>query len=59
MNVSESELNSLPFDEQMFTVVNEERIDRGLPPINYLTSQLNSYAQAGADGGTDRRSRRP
>ena len=53
MNVSESALSSLPVDEQMFTVVNEERVDRGLPPINYMTTQLNSYAQAGADGATD------
>ena len=34
-------------------MVNEERTDRGLPPIDYITSQLDAYAQAGANGGTD------
>ena len=53
MNVSESALASLPLPEQVFTVVNDERIDRGLPPIDYMTAQLNSYAQSGADSGTD------
>ncbi len=53
MNVSESSLAALPIPEQVFTVVNDERIDRGLPPIEYMTSQLDSYAQSGADSGTD------
>ena len=37
MNVSESQLAGLPIDEQVLTVVNDERIDRGLPPIDYVT----------------------
>jgi hypothetical protein len=53
MGVSESTLSTLPIDEQVFTVVNSERIDRGLPPIEYLTSQLDSYAQGGANAATD------
>jgi len=53
MNVSESALASLPLPEQVFTVVNDERIDRGLPPIDYMTSQLDAYAQGGANSGTD------
>jgi hypothetical protein len=53
INASESSLSSLPLPEQVFTVVNDERVDRGLPPINYMTSQLNAYAQGGASGGTD------
>ena len=53
MSVSESALAALPVDQQALSVVNEERIDRGLPPIDYITSQLDSYAQAGANGGTD------
>ena len=53
MNVSESSLASLPIEQQVFTVVNDERIDRGLPPIDYMTSQLDSYAQGGANSGTD------
>jgi hypothetical protein len=53
LNVSESQLAGLPIDEQLFTVINEERIDRGLPPMDYLTSQLDSYAQSGANSGTD------
>ncbi len=53
MNVSESGLAGLPVDEQVFTVLNDERIDRGLPPIDYITSQLDAYAQGGANAGTD------
>jgi ribosomal protein L24E len=53
MNVLESSLAALPIPEQVFTVVNDERIDRGLPPIDYMTSQLDSYAQSGANSGTD------
>jgi hypothetical protein len=53
MDISESALASLPVGEQMFAVVNVERVDRGLPPINDMTSQLDAYAQAGADGNTD------
>jgi len=53
MAVSESTLSTLPVDQQVFTVVNSERIDRGLPPIDYLTSQLDSYAQGGANSATD------
>ena len=53
MNVSESALATLPLPDQVFTVVNEERIDRGLPPIDYMTAQLDSYAQGGANSGTD------
>ncbi len=34
-------------------MVNDERIDRGLPPIDYMTTQLNTYAQAGANAGSD------
>ena len=51
MNISESQLAGLPIDEQVLTVVNDERVDRGLPPINYVTSQLDSYAQGGANVG--------
>ncbi len=53
MNIVESSLSGLPIDQQVLTVVNEERADRGLPPIDYITSQLDSYAQAGANGGSD------
>ena len=53
LNISESAFAALPVPEQVFTVVNDERVDRGLPPIDYMTSQLDSYAQAGADAGTD------
>ena len=53
MNVSESSLAALSVPEQVFTVVNDERVDRGLPPIDYMTSQLDAYAQSGADAGTD------
>ena len=53
MNVSESALAALPIDQQILTVVNNERIDRGLPPINYITAQLDAYAQGGANAGND------
>ncbi len=39
--------------EQAFIVINDERIDRGLPVISYMTSQLNAAAQQGADAGGD------
>ena len=53
MPVSEAQLASLPLAEQVFTVVNDERIGRGEAPIDYLTSQLNAVAQAGANAGRD------
>ena len=53
MPVSEAQLASLPLAEQVFTVVNDERIDRGEAPIDYLTSQQNAVAQAGANAGRD------
>src|ERR1700722_12895162 len=46
MDISESALAALPLPEQVFAVVNFERVDRGLPPIYDMTAQLNSYAQA-------------
>jgi hypothetical protein len=53
MNVSESQLAAMPTPEQVFVVVNDERIDRGLPPISYMTAQLNSAAQQGANSASD------
>ena len=53
MSVSEAQLSNLPLPEQVFTVVNAERIDRGEPPIDYMTSQLNAIAQQGANAGSD------
>ncbi len=53
MNVSESALATLPLPEQVFTVVNDERIDRGLPPIDYMSAQLDADAQGGANSGSD------
>ncbi len=53
MNLSESALSTLPVDQQVLTVVNAERVDRGLPPVEYITSQLDAYAQAGANAGKD------
>ena len=35
----------------VLTVVNDERVDRGEQPIQYVTSQLNAYAQGGANSG--------
>jgi len=53
MKVNESEVEALPVAEQLFIVINEERIDRGLAPIQYMTAQLNSYALQGANADTD------
>jgi len=53
MKVSEPLVSSLPVDEQAFIIINEERIDRGLPPIAYVTAQLNADAQQGANSGDD------
>ncbi len=53
MPISESSFDALPLTEQRFVVVNLERVERGLQPIEYLTSQLNAYAQGGANAGTD------
>jgi hypothetical protein len=53
MAINESAFDALPFSEQIFTVINLERIDRGLQPIGYMTTQLDNEAAAGADTGTD------
>ena len=53
MSLSESALSGLPVPEQIFAIVNAERIDRGLPPVEYMTSQLDVYAQGGANAGSD------
>jgi hypothetical protein len=53
MAVSETQIDAMPVDEQVFVLINRERVDRGLPPIEYLTSQLNSVALAGANDGDD------
>jgi hypothetical protein len=53
MNISEASFDALPVDEQVLTVVNDERVDRGLPPIDDITSQLDAYAQGGANAGAD------
>jgi hypothetical protein len=53
MRVNEAAVDALPVPEQLFVVINQERIDRGLAPIEYMTAQLNSYALAGANANTD------
>ena len=53
LDISEATFSGLPVTEQAFIVVNDERIDRGLPAISYMTSQLNADAQQGADAGGD------
>ena len=53
MAVSESVVSGLPVAEQAFIIVNEERINRGLAPIEYETAQLNADAQQGANAGDD------
>jgi len=53
MPLNESAVAALPAPEQLFIVINQERIDRGLAPMEYMTAQLNSYALEGANGDTD------
>ncbi|HEX4127293.1 MAG TPA: hypothetical protein VHX67_06925 [Acidimicrobiales bacterium] len=53
MDISEPGVGTLPFDQQVLTVVNDERVDRGEQPIEYVTAQLDSYAQGGANAGGD------
>jgi hypothetical protein len=53
MQVPESGVSSLPIPEQVFLLVNRERIDRGLPAISEMTGQLNDEAAQGAQQGTD------
>ncbi len=53
MGITESTFDALPVDEQLFTVINLERIDRGLQPAEYMTTQLNNDAMGGANGATD------
>ena len=48
MQIDEAEFVQLPAAEQLFIAINLERIGRGLPPIMYMTSQLNAYAAKGA-----------
>jgi hypothetical protein len=43
----------LTVPEQLFVVVNLERVDRGLPPFVGLTTALNRNAQLGADSAND------
>lgn len=44
---------SLPYDEQQFILVDEERVSRNLPPIAGLTAQADGYAQKGAVAQSD------
>jgi hypothetical protein len=53
MAVSEATISALPLAEQLFVLINLERVDRGLPAITYMTSQLSSYAMGGANAGSD------
>jgi hypothetical protein len=39
--------------DQLFAIVNFERVDRGLRPVTYLTAQLNGDAQSGANDNVD------
>ncbi|HEY3841922.1 MAG TPA: hypothetical protein VGL48_01615 [Acidimicrobiales bacterium] len=53
MTVSESTVSAMSVPEQIFVLVNLERIDRGLQPIQYMTNQLNLDALGGANAGSD------
>ncbi len=53
MGISGPALATLPIDQQVLTVVNAERVDRGLPPVDDITGQLDADAQAAARTGSD------
>jgi hypothetical protein len=53
MDVNEAQLTTLPAAQQLFIVLNEERIDRGLAPIEFMTAQLDAAAAQGAQSGAD------
>jgi hypothetical protein len=44
---------TLSADQQLFVVVNAERVDRGLAPLAGVTTDLDSAAQSGADNRSD------
>jgi hypothetical protein len=46
-------MQDLSAPEQLFAIVDLERVARGLPPVEYLTSQLDGIAQVGAEQDTD------
>ncbi len=53
MNLNVTAFDALPVPEQVFVVENLERTGRGEPPISAMTTQLDSYAQAGAANSRD------
>jgi hypothetical protein len=53
LSITESSFDALSIPEQVFTIVNVERIDRGEPAISYMTAQLDAVAQGGANAGAD------
>jgi hypothetical protein len=53
MGVDEAALDALPVAEQIFIVINQERVARGLAPVEYMTAQLDAAATAGADADND------
>jgi hypothetical protein len=53
MALDESEFAHVSPAEGLFIAINLERIGRGLPPIMYMTSQLNAFAAQGAALGRD------
>jgi len=44
---------ALPADEEMFVLIDEERVSRGLPPIQGLTAGADQQAAAAAVAGSD------
>jgi hypothetical protein len=53
MALDEASLDALPVAEQIFVVINQERIARGLAPVEYMSAQLNAAALAGAKADDD------
>ena len=53
MALDEAAVAALPVAEQLFVVINQERIDRGLAPVEYMTAELDAYALAGAQADGD------
>jgi hypothetical protein len=51
LNLTAYEAMTVP--EQLFVIVDVERVARGVPPIAGLTAQLDTIAQTGANNNTD------
>jgi len=53
LNINLGALMAMTPAQQVFTITNIERVQRGLPPFTAMTRQLNNWAMTGAVNSTD------